>query len=197
MQVVYGDGSGGLGVDTAIGTATLSVLNAAPSARLTNSTQGPGLPIDEGGSATVRFIDQSDPSAADRAAGYTYSDDFDNDGVFEITGSTNPDAAVPANLVNDAGTRTVRGVIFDKDGASFEVFTGVRVLEVTPTLNLVGSDTATEGQAYALELGATDPGNDTISKWTINWGDGQSEVVNAATASLTHSSPTADPGSSA
>jgi hypothetical protein len=190
VRVAFGNGAGVLGVDAEIGTASLSVLNAAPTAQLTNQltdlSQSPGLPVNEGGSVTVSFIDQDDPSPTDVTAGFTYSYDFDNDGVFEITASTDATVEVPDGYVNDSGTRTVRGAITDRDGGTFEVFTGVRVLEVAPQLNLLGADTAKEGESYTLDLSATDPGNDTISKWTVNWGDGSSEVVNAATALLLH-----------
>jgi hypothetical protein len=137
-------------------TLDVEVRNVAPLAQLTNSTQGTGGPVNEGGSATVSFVNPSDPSAADAAAGFTYSYDFDNDGVFEITGSTAATAVVPGILLKDGGTRIVRGVITDKDGGTFESLTGVRVINVppaaptAPTLILVGAGntvTFTEGTA--------------------------------------------------
>lgn len=47
------------------------------------------------------------------------------------------------------------------------------VTNVPPTLALSGNATVNEGSSYPLGLGAvTDPGADTISSYTINWGDG-------------------------
>lgn len=186
VQVTFGDGSGGIGVDTAQASASLVVRNTAPTATLGNSTLAPASPVNEGESATVSFNNVADASAADVAAGFTYSYDFDNDGMFEISDSTSASATVDAAFLKDSGTRTVRGVITDKDGGSTELFTGVRVAEVAPTLNLAGADSASEGETYVLDLSATDPGDDTISQWTVNWGDGTSTTVAAATASLSH-----------
>ncbi len=186
VQVAFGSGAGGLGVDTAVSTAALTVLNAAPSAQLGNSTELPAGPVNEGESATVTISNQSDPSASDEAAGFTYSYDFDNDGVFEIENTTDASVVVPGAFLNDAGTQTVRAVITDKDGGSTELFTGVRVAEVAPTLNVVGADTAIEGQDYDLDLSATDPGDDSIASWTVDWGDGSGVTVLDSVADLTH-----------
>ena len=186
VLVSYGTGSGGIGVDQVNTAADLSVLNAPPTAQLVNSTAAPSSPVPEGSSATVSFVNQGDPSTVDAAAGFTYSYDFDNDGVFEIVDSTDSTVDAPGSLLKDSGVRTVRAVIKDKDGGSTEFFTGVRVAEVAPTLIVAGDDAATEGVPYALELSATDPGEDTIQRWTVDWGDGTVETVNAQAASLTH-----------
>ena len=45
-------------------------------------------PVAEGSPVTVSFGGQDDPSAADTAAGFTYSFDFNNDGVYEVSGSS-------------------------------------------------------------------------------------------------------------
>lgn len=175
-----------VGENAAIGSADLLILNQAPTARLTNSSQSPGQPINEGDSAWVAFVDQSDPSLADVTAGFLYSYDFDNDGIFEIVDTTEARVDVPTGLLNDAGTQTVRAVIKDQDGAAFEVLTGVRILEVIPQLVVNGASSASEGEEYQLDLSAIDPGNDTISKWTVSWGDGETTVVETPTASLLH-----------
>ena len=181
-RVSYGAGASG----SAVGSADLTVLNVAPEADLTNTTQAPGAPVNEGDSVTISFANQSDASSADESAGFLYSYDFNNDGIFEITDSTESTVAAPLGLINDAGTRTVRGVIKDKDGGETEVFTGVRVLEVAPSLNIGGADSSQEGEVYTLNLSADDPGNDTITRWTIHWGDGTSESVNTPTAAVDH-----------
>jgi streptogramin lyase len=43
-----------------------------------------------------------------------------------------------------------------------------------------------EGGVYTLNLAAIDPGDDTISGWTINWGDGTVEQVVGDPSSVTH-----------
>ena len=42
-----------------------------------------------------------------------------------------------------------------------------------------------EGSTYTLNLSSSDPGADTITSWTINWGD-SIEIVSGNPASVTH-----------
>jgi hypothetical protein len=48
----------------------------------------------------------------------------------------------------------------------------IDVANVAPSLTLSGDPSVLRGDPYTLNLAATDPGLDTISGWTINWGDG-------------------------
>ncbi len=159
----------------------LVVADAAPTATLVATP----ATVAEGQAATVSFTNVSDPSAVDSAS-LTYSYDFDNDNVFEITNSTLSTVNIPQSLLGDAGTHTIHGRVTDKDGASTDVYATFTVTEVAPTLNVVGNGTTVQGAAYSLSLSATDPGNDTISQWIVNWGDGNSSTVNSATATLSH-----------
>jgi uncharacterized protein len=92
---------------SAVSTATVQVTNVAPTATFTAPPT-----VFAGFSFALALSSPSDPSAADRAAGFTYAFDC-GDGTFVATaGST---ASCPTN---DTGTRTVRGRINDKDGGS-------------------------------------------------------------------------------
>jgi hypothetical protein len=62
----------------------------------------------------------------------------------------------------------------------------ITVANVAPTLTVTGAATVAEGATYTITLGATDPGADTISEWTIAWGDGTTETVAGATTSVNH-----------
>ncbi|MBW2241697.1 MAG: DUF4347 domain-containing protein, partial [Deltaproteobacteria bacterium] len=53
----------------------------------------------------------------------------------------------------------------------------ITVGEIAPVLSISGAPTVVAGQAYTLTLSASDPGDDTISGWTINWGDGTIDTV--------------------
>ena len=56
----------------------------------------------------------------------------------------------------------------------------VSVTNVPPTIAISGNAHTPEGAIYFLALGAiTDPGTDTVSQWTVHWGDGQSSSYNA------------------
>jgi len=56
----------------------------------------------------VSFTGVADPSARDMAAGFTYSFDLDNDGSFEVTGSS-PTAAIPLQLLANSGPLPIHG----------------------------------------------------------------------------------------
>src|SRR5205823_6329372 len=60
------------------------------------------------------FSNQFDPSGPDTAAGFTYSFDLNNDGVFEITGA----AATASFTPPVEGSYPVHGRIIDKDGGT-------------------------------------------------------------------------------
>ena len=51
------------------------------------------------------------------------------------------------------------------------------VLNTRPTLTLSGPTAVNQGTRYTLSASATDPGADTISSWTIDWGDGQADRI--------------------
>jgi len=71
-------------IATGVGTAgtNVTVNNLAPTANLTDNG-----PVSEGSIALVSFANQFDPSSTDTDAGFTYSYDFNNDGIFEIVDS--------------------------------------------------------------------------------------------------------------
>ena len=56
---------------------------------------------------------------------------------------------------------------------------------VAPTLTISGNSTVNEGALYTLTLSESDPGADTITSWTINWGD-SIEVVSGNPSSAAH-----------
>ncbi|MFO7908238.1 MAG: PKD domain-containing protein [Pirellulaceae bacterium] len=151
--------------DTAI--ATIKLTNTAPSATLSNNG-----PVDEGSTAEVNFSDQYDPSSSDFQKGFTYFYDFDNDGTFEIDGSAEASAVVPAQYLADGpDTRTVAGRIQDKDGDWNEYVTDVTVLNVTPTVDAGGPITIDEGEELLRTGSFVDPGNDTWETF-VDYGDG-------------------------
>jgi probable HAF family extracellular repeat protein len=109
--------AGGL---TASATATVNVLNVAPTANVAVTTNM----LVQGQSATLAFSSPFDPGAADTTAGFQYSYDCTNDGAFELANSslTSFACAYPA-----AGVFTARGRIADKDGGFTDYFVAVAV----------------------------------------------------------------------
>src|SRR5262249_43173228 len=63
----------------------------------------------------------------------------------------------------------------------------VTVNNVAPTLTLSGASAVEQGATYTLNLSSSDPGADTISSWTITWGDGSApQTVTGNPPSVTH-----------
>ena len=60
------------------------------------------------------------------------------------------------------------------------------VSNVAPILSLSGAATVNAGATYSLSLSAIDPGADTITSWTINWGDGVIQTIAGNPSSVTH-----------
>ena len=79
-------------------------------------------------------------------------------------------------------TPTITLTIDDEDGRHNNVSSkAITVNNVAPTIDLVGADSVDEGSIYTLTLaGITDPGVDTVSVYTIDWGDGNTDVIPAA-----------------
>src|SRR5262249_15497792 len=56
-----------------------------------------------------------------------------------------------------------------------------------PTLTVTGAITVNKAATYVLNLASSDPGSDTITNWTINWGDGTApQVVTGNPSSVAH-----------
>jgi parallel beta-helix repeat protein len=127
------DGNNQTGSDTAV----VTVNNVAPTATVSNNG-----PVDVNASVMISFANQNDVSSADRAAGYKYSYDFNNDGTWDQTDVTTSTATTSYNT---AGSKTVKARIKDKDGGFTNYTTTVTVNDpgqgstyyVSPT----GSDT--------------------------------------------------------
>ncbi|RPI64064.1 MAG: hypothetical protein EHM48_01465, partial [Planctomycetaceae bacterium] len=64
---------------------------------------------------------------------------------------------------------------------------GVNVQDVSPTLSVTGNIDVNEGSTYTLTLGSiNDPGQDTVSQYIIEWGDGTLGYYPANTTSAEH-----------
>jgi hypothetical protein len=104
---------------------SVTVTDVAPRATFSS-----GIRVVQGKTATVTFTAPTDPSAADRAAGFKYSYDFDNDGKFELSNVTSASATVPASVLSTLGNHTIRGRITDKDGVGRDYATSIYVVSV-------------------------------------------------------------------
>lgn len=93
----------------------------------------------------------------------------------------------PQHVYADDGDYTATLTVTASDGVWLSDSLAVSVTNVAPTLTLSGDATVAEGATYTLGLSATgDPGTDTISQWTVTWGDGAVEDVSGNPSSATH-----------
>jgi hypothetical protein len=80
----------------------------------------------------------------------------------------------------------IRAWATNEDGEFESNTMKIIVDNVVPTLVIDGPGFVDEGSLYTLSLSSTDPGLDTITHWTINWGDDDIETVNGDPAFATH-----------
>jgi Ca2+-binding RTX toxin-like protein len=94
-------------------------------------------------------------------------------------------AASLTHVFADDGAFDVSIVAIDEDGI-YEATKPVVVRNVAPTLVMAGLPSLVEGGEYTLFLGVEDPGADTLSEWTIDWGDGSVETLAGEARSRAH-----------
>ena len=81
---------------------------------------------------------------------------------------------ITVDLVDEDGTHTDTGSL------------SLTVDNVAPTIALSGAAGVDEGSTYELTLGTiNDPGDDTVTEYTVHWGDGFSDVYSAAVVATT------------
>jgi len=152
-------------------TTSITVFaNNPPTATFSN-----GGAVNEGSTGTVSFTNASGGSGA-----YKYSFDFNNDGAFEVTDSTNASATVPAFYLADGpANRTVRGRINDQAGAYNAYTTTITINNVPPSVTLAANFAETTGTAIVFAASVSDASSvDTAAGFSYLWnfGDGSTST---------------------
>ncbi len=130
---------------TATDTATVNVLNVAPTATFNS----PLAAINEGSSFSLSLTNVQDPGSADT---FTFAFDCGLGAGYGALG-----ASSSANCsTNDNGTLTVKGTVQDDDGGSSEYTAKVNVLNVAPTATKAFDTSVNEGGSN-FTLALTDP----------------------------------------
>lgn len=140
-------------------STTVTVNNVPPIASATNDG-----PKDEGTPVTVA-ASQIDPGADT----FTYSFDWNNDGIYEIVDQTSPSAQY---TFMDNGIYTVGVNVRDDDGGIGTATTDVTVLDLAPTAQFTWTP---EPQNEGSVVQFTDQSTswpDLIISWNWNFGDG-------------------------
>ncbi len=178
MQV--SDGAGG--IDAQDVSVTVTDVNETPSAN-------PGGPyvMNEGDLVNLVGSGSSDPEGDTLA----YEWDLDYDGItfdVDVVGETPTAdwATLQAAGVDDDGAFMVAVRVDDGQGNNDIAQIPLTVNNTAPTLTTTGAATVNEDDPYTLNLSASDPGDDTITGWIINWGDGTIEAIAGNPASVNH-----------
>ncbi len=79
---------------------------------------------------------------------------------------------------DSAANRVITVDLRDEDGLHLEAGTrNIVVNDVAPTIAIAGPAVVNEGDSYQLTLGQiTDPGDDRVTSWLVDWGDGTQQV---------------------
>ncbi len=183
-------GSGGALQDVDLVQIDLTPVNDVPAV----DAGGP-YAIIEGGTLSLDASGTSDP---DNAA-LTYNWDLDNDGAYDdlstsLATSSVSWAMLAALGVDDDGSYTLGLEVDDASGGVAMSTATLTVANARPALVASGSATADGGAAYTLNLASSDPGNDTISSWSVNWGDGTVTSHAGNPASVGHTYDTSQGG---
>ncbi|HEY0737830.1 MAG TPA: PKD domain-containing protein [Herpetosiphonaceae bacterium] len=159
-------------------TATSNILNVAPTATFTASSQ-----VNEGQPINLALTNPQDPSSSDTTAGFSYA--FDCASGYGTASS----AASTSCATNDNEVRTVKAKISDKDGGFTEYTATSTVRNVPPTATFSAPSLVDEGDGFTLTLSnPSDPSNvDTAGgfSYAFDCGSGYGTASNSPTASCT------------
>lgn len=182
---------------TDIGAYEVQPANLAP----VISAGGP-YSVYQGQSVTLRPI-VTDPDAdAPANPVFTFRWNFDNDSFHGETGANatygDEVGATPTFFPINMGPQkwTVRVEVTDADGGMTSAYIDIQILDIAPTIPLSGSTTVLQGAQYSLFVGSvTDPGNDEIRQFEVDWGAGELRdgLINGSPAGkvFKHTYPTA------
>ncbi|SER06606.1 RHS repeat-associated core domain-containing protein [Nitrosomonas sp. Nm51] len=144
-------------------------------------TVGEQAQLNEGDnfSRQISFTDDVDSGDADR----TYSIDWGDGSAIE-SGVLTSDIQLfdmTHQFVDGDASYTVSVTVEDgSDDIATQQFT-VNVDNVAPIIALSGAAKINAGDNYTLNLGdIIDPGDDTVTSFIVNWGDGSSDIFNSA-----------------
>ncbi|MCR9201254.1 MAG: DUF2341 domain-containing protein [Planctomycetaceae bacterium] len=147
----------------------------------------PLSPIAEGDSLTIDASGSSDLGGGP----LTYEWDLNYDGATfsaDVTDEvrTLSWAELSAFGINDDGTWQIALRVHDGTDYSTIVTSTVTVTNTAPTFSVSGASEVVAGEAYTLTLNHSDPGEDSVVSWTVNWGDGEVSTYTGAQTTASH-----------
>ncbi|MEZ6122866.1 MAG: PKD domain-containing protein [Planctomycetaceae bacterium] len=166
---------------TTVVAINITAVNGDPAV-----SHGGAYTINEGDALNLDASGTTDPDGDT----LTYRWDLNNDATYDIvttSATTTPLwSALSSYGIDDDGVYTIGLQVDDGNGGIVTTSTTVTVNNVVPTLTATGATTVGGDQTYTLTLTDVDPGNDTISSWIVNWGDGSIDTYVGDPSSVTH-----------
>ena len=157
------------------GSLTVDVNNVAPVAVIAGDAT-----VQEGETYTLTLGDIFDPGTDTiTSATITWGDGNET----EYTG-----AGDYTHVFSDGDANfTIELNVTDEDGDFVAASLAVNVTDVAPSLTLTGNDDVNEGSSYTLTLSdLVDPGDDTVTEYLIDWGDGTPVESVASLGDVSH-----------
>ncbi len=147
--------------------------------RPTGSLQNSG-PVVEGGTATVSFSQLKDPLGR----GLSFSYDFNNDGVFEITNSPSATVTVPGQITADGpASPIIKAKVTDANGRSSTYSTSLNVTNAAPVPTITVPTSARTGETVTVLATAKDASViDTAAGFAYTWKFGDGVTATGATS---------------
>lgn len=155
-----------------VGSLGITVDNVAPTVTLSGEAD-----VNEGSPFTLTLESVHDPGE-DTVSQYVVHWGDGEDETIEA-------ADLPANhqvthtYADGPSNASIVVDLIDEDGTHLSAGTfNVAIKNVAPTIELIGATSVQEGSTYTLTLGdVTDPGQDTVTQYTIHWGDGEHTII--------------------
>ena len=117
----------------------------------------------------------------------TYSLSDDAGGRFAINPASGVVTVANRSLLDGPATLGIVVTATDGTGSSASQSFSIGIINVAPKLRIGGNASVDAGSPYTLDLSSGDPGADTITSWTIDWGDGGApETFAGNPSSVTH-----------
>ncbi len=155
--------------DVASDSATFSVTVANLAPTISSVVASP-TSVDEGGSTTVT-VTASDPAGPADPLAYEF--DCDGDGSYDV--GPQPGNSTSCLMPDGDATGMVGVRVSDGDGGTDTDAVDVVVANVAPEIVTSADASTPEGSTFTLTLSTViDPGQDTVTAWEIEWGDGAS-----------------------
>src|SRR5262249_3074097 len=158
------------GTFTNAGSLAVTVDNVAPTIALSGASH-----VNEGSPYTLTLGAVTDPGQ-DTVTAYVVHWGDGNSDTYSTAGDKTHTYADGPNSYTITVARTDEVGTFTNAGSL-----GVTVDNVAPTVALSGASNVNEGATYTVTIGAvTDPGQDTVTSYTVHWGDGSSDTYSTA-----------------